>query len=69
MSGNPGSEEEKYSLVKRFEESIRQYREDVSKLSAAPGSLEFDAFQKLLAQCGKSHQTCVELLCELAGLE
>src|SRR5215468_1440773 len=54
--------EAKRSLIVLFEDAIRIYREDVSKLSVAAGSLEFDAFQKLLAQCCKSHQTCVELL-------
>jgi hypothetical protein len=37
----------------RFEEAIRTYRDDVSKLSAAAGSLEFDTFEKLLGQCAR----------------
>jgi hypothetical protein len=56
-------------LLVRFDEAVRRYREDVSRLYAAAGSLEYDAFQKLLEKCNRSRSICAELLGELSGRE
>jgi hypothetical protein len=61
--------EAKQSLIVRFEEAVLRYGEDVTKLAAAAGTLELDAFEKLVGECARSHEICRALLSELTGRE